>query len=218
MITRSGVVVSCQIWSETHVSGGSASRTSYIGPAGGHVTSPDVSITSTTAEKLQVFIREDDGREFDQRFVNPGVGLREGHRVSIVYVPDENGQPLALVNHTTGKSRIYDNRVGALLGRPPSPLLLRLVTPAYMIALLPLHILTYYLGFTGHMDHLQGMMGPMGGFVEWVLWNVLLIAGMWVLPLFGGKTPKGLREAVVEALRRRVDGLLADSRPPAATA
>lgn len=218
MSSRTGVVLECRVWSETHVSGGSAEQTSHVGPQGGHVTTPGVRITSSTQEKMQLFIRDDEGREFDRRFNNAGLAVREGHRVSIVFVPDEDGQAMALVNHTTGKSRVYDNRISDLVGSPPAPPLLRLVGFIYMLALLPLHILTYVLGFNGQFDHFDGVFGRMGGFVEWLFWNLVLIGGMPALSLLAPKVRPGLREDVAAALKARVDELMRSEAASASAA
>lgn len=197
-VTRTGTVVSCQIWSETRVQGGSQGGSSYVGPQGGHVSTPAVTISSTTAEKLLLFIQQDDGTEFDQRFVNPGVGLREGNRVSIVYVPDANGEPMALINHATGKSRVYENRVNGLLGMPPSNPVLSMIGFLYMLALLPVFVFLIYWSLTGHLS-----------FLGWLGCNALLIAGMPILSLLGPKRPKGLGIDVIQALHRRVADALA---------
>lgn len=213
-VTKGGVIVSCRAWSETHVSGGSAQKTSHLGPQGGSVTMPGVSITSTTSDKIHLFIRQEDGREFDQTFVNAGVGVREGHRVSIIYVPDEDGEPLALVNHDTGKSRIYEGRVPRLLRAPSAPLIARL-TQIYMIALLPLHLLTYYWGFTGKLNHLEPVFGRAGGFFEWMLLNAVLIGVLFLLPMLAPGVASGLKAEVVAAIKRKVDESLAVRPPPA---
>lgn len=217
-VTKTGVIVSCREWSETQVHGGSAQKTSHIGPEGGSVTLPGVSISSTTRDRLHIFVRPDDGPEFDQTFVNPGVGVREGHTVSIVYVPNESGEPVALVNHDTAKSRIYEGRVQGLLGAPPAPAIIRLLGGAYMLALIPLHIATYWLAFTGKLNHLDGALGRgLGGLVEWALLNGLLIGFIVVLGLLRPGIPAGLREGVIGRIRSQVDTLLAARPAGAAT-
>ena len=207
-VTRTGVVVKVREWSETHVSGGSAKQTTHIGPEGGTVTTPGVSVTSRVHDRLHVFVREDGGREFDQTFINPGVGLREGHRISILYVPDEHGEPLALINHDTDKSRIYEGRVSRLLSPPPAPLN-KLIMKIYMLALIPLHIATYWWGFTGKLNHLDGIFGRPGAFFEWTLLNAFLFALTFIIPMFAPGVKSGLKEAVIARIKGEVDTLVA---------
>lgn len=195
-------------WSETHVSGGSVRQTSHVGPQGGTITTPSVNITSRVHDRLHVFVRDELGREFDQTFINPGVGVREGHRISIVYVPDENGEPLALVNHDTGKSSVYEGRVKGLLGAPPAPVIAKFMQ-VYMLALLPLHMATYWLGFTGKLNHLESVFGRGGGFIEWILVNLILIGVMFAAPMFAPGVAPGLKDAVIDRVRAEVAALLA---------
>jgi hypothetical protein len=217
-VTKTGVIVRCREWSETEVHGGSAQQTSHIGPEGGSVTMPGVSISSTVRNRLHIFVRPDDGPEFDQTFVNPGVGVREGHTVSIVYVPDESGEPVALVNHDTAKSRVFEGRVKGLIAAPPAPAILRLLTGAYMLALIPLHIATYWLAFTGKLNHLDGVLGRGGGaVVEWILLNGLLIGIIALLPKLAPGVAAGLREEVIARIRRETEALIAVRPATAAT-
>ena len=206
-VDRTGVVVRAREWSETHVSGGSANQTTHIGSEGGTITTPGVTVTSRVHDRLHVFVLEDGGREFDQTFINPGIGVREGHRISIIYVPDENGEPLALVNHDTGKSRVYEGRVAALLSTPAAPLN-KAIMKTYMLALLPLHIATYWLGFTGKLNHLDGIFGRPGAFFEWALLNAMLFALTFIIPMFGPGVKSGLKEEVIARVRSQAEMLL----------
>lgn len=203
--TLTGTVVGCQTWSETRIHGGAASQSSYVGPQGGHVSTPAITVSSTTTEELQLFIRRDDGREFELRFVDAGVGFREGNRISIVYVPEIGGEPMALVNHDTGKSRIYENRVSPFLGlEEPYPIMGPIVgriTAVYMLILLPALIYVIYLGLSEEID----------GSSFWTYLGLLLGAmpTLFILgAIFGGKVPNGLREGVIETLERRVNEAL----------
>jgi len=210
LVARTGVVVRTREWSETHVSGGSAKQTNYIGPEGGSITTPGVTVTSRVHDRLHVFVRDDGGHEFDQTFINPGVGVREGHRISIIYVPDENGEPLALANHDTGKSRIYEGRVAALLSPPAAPLN-KAIMKAYMLAPLPLHIATYWLGFSGKLNHLDGIFGRPGAFFEWALLNALLFALTFLIPMLAPGVKSGLKDEVVARVRSQADMLLSSA-------
>lgn len=119
---RSGTVVGSQQWTETSFS----STTSTSGGGGhihngsGYVSAPQSSTTvrSRAIEFLRVFVREDDGTEFEATFSELGFGVRDGHRVSVVFAafPDDSGaldpRPMALVNHSTRKHKMLWGRVG----------------------------------------------------------------------------------------------------------
>ena len=202
--TLTGTVVGCKMWSETRVHGGAKAQTTYVPAGGGHVSTPEVTVSSTTTEKLHVFIRRDDGREFDQRFVHAGVGLREGNRVSIVYVPAIGGEPMALANHDTGKSRIYENRIPGLTtttyASAGAKTLHQLVRLANLIAFVAL----VYLAVTGALTGTEILIGV----------GAVLLAGVVVIAL-GPKVPSGLRDRIKAALQARVDAALAADRPAA---
>lgn len=123
--TRSGTVAGNQNWSETSFS--STTVTSggggYLHQGSGYVAAPGshTTTTSRTSEQLRLFVRGDDEREFEARFSDPGFGVRDGHRVTIVYAgtqATQAGHPMALVNHSTGKSKVFTQRAEWLLKRP----------------------------------------------------------------------------------------------------
>lgn len=128
LINRTGTVVGVQAWSETHVQGTSSGGGGYVGPQGGHVSAPKVSISSSVSDKLHLFVQEEDGSEFDVRLTDAGVGVREGHQLTFIYggtdaetsseVMGRAGRILALVNGNTKQSRIYDNRIKDLVRAP----------------------------------------------------------------------------------------------------
>ena len=92
VFTRSGQVVDCQTSHRTHVSGG-----------GDH---HGVRINSSTTEQLRLFLREADGGEVEVQFDSPGLGVRQGNRVSVVYAghrQTRSGYPVGMVNHDTGR-------------------------------------------------------------------------------------------------------------------
>lgn len=123
--TRSGTVAGNQNWSETSFS--STTVTSggggYLHQGSGYVAAPSSHTTtsSRTSEQLRLFVRSDDEREFEARFSDPGFGVRDGHRVTIVYAGTQAaraGHPMALVNHSTGRSKVFAQRAEWLLKRP----------------------------------------------------------------------------------------------------
>ena len=205
IVTRSGTVVGNQTWSQTHVQGQSSGGSQYIGPQGGHVEAPKVSISSTTSERVRLFVREDAGQEFDVDFVNPGVGVREGNRVSILYLGNKSENPVeivsndyrigALVNHSTGKSNVYANRIRGIAAAPVSAVS-QILGGTLMLAALPLFIASIYYGFKWEV-----------GFVQWVLfWVAYLGVAMVFAWLFGPKNG-ALNDQAIEAVRQRVGAL-----------
>lgn len=199
--TLTGTVIAAKVWSETRVHGGAKAGSTYVPAGGGHVSTPEVTVSSTTTEKLHLFIRRDDGREFDQRFVHAGVGLREGNRVSIVYVPEIGGEPMALVNHDTGKSRIYENRIPGLTTTTYSSPAKKAVQRPLVFANLIGFLLLAYFGFTGELSG-----------SELLTYFGVLLAGMFLAFLLGPKVPEGLRDRIKAAIQQRVDAALAADR------
>lgn len=117
MFTKIGTIVGSQNWSETsfHSTTTTSGGGGYVHRGSGFVSPGSTSTTtsSSTAEQLRLFVREDDGDEFEAKFSEPGFGVREGHRVTIVYAGDQasrSGYPMALVNHSTGQSKVFTQR------------------------------------------------------------------------------------------------------------
>lgn len=112
--TRSGEVVGSQNWSETKLHGTSSGGSGYVGPQGGHVAAPSVSVYSTTKEQLRLFIRGEDGKEFDIQMHNLPFGVREGHRVAIVYAKNVAGTSwtgVGFANRSTERHVAFDGLV-----------------------------------------------------------------------------------------------------------
>lgn len=196
--TLTGTVIAAKVWSETRVHGGAKAESTYVPAGGGHVSTPEVTISSTTTEKLHLFIKRDDGREFDQRFVHAGLGLREGNRVSIVYVPKIGGEPMALVNHDTSKSRIYENRIPGLTTTTYSSAGKKVASTIVSWAILAGFLALAYFGFSGELSG-----------SELLSYSGILIAG-WILAiLLGPKVPEGLRDRIKATIQQRVDAALA---------
>jgi hypothetical protein len=95
MITT-GEVLKVQLTSETHM-----------------LKAPSTTgAQSRIVNKMRVFLRDNgDGKEKDFTFVNSSVGVREGHRVSIVRAQVRHAKSpilLMLVNHSTGQREDSD--------------------------------------------------------------------------------------------------------------
>ena len=207
-VTRTGVVLENQLLSQTHVRGHSSGESQYIGPDGGHIRPQQISISSSTSEKAHLFIRGDDGREFDVSFVNAGVAAREGNRVSLVYcgTQAESAEQItaddhwisAFINHSTGKSRIYEARVRPLAKPTPSaPWIVRMVGPVLVVAGLPVFAASVYYGFKWEV-----------GFLNWVLFWCLYFGLMLLFGWLGSVGSGALANEILAALRQRVDELL----------
>ena len=89
----------------------------------GHIapTRSSTTTSSSTTEQLRLFVQEDGtDSEFEAMFSDPGFGVRDGHRVAIVYAGDQASQagyPMALVNHSTGNQRVFKERAGWIVSR-----------------------------------------------------------------------------------------------------
>lgn len=99
-----GDVVGQQKWSETkiHASGGGG----YVSQQGGYVRPPQVS--STSHEKHEFWIREEDGKEIAIKFTDANFPVREGQKVWIAWGNNsrnnDNGSYLFGYNSASGDS------------------------------------------------------------------------------------------------------------------
>jgi hypothetical protein len=125
VFAKTGKVVGNQNWAETSISSSTTTSgggghvhmgTGYIAPISSSTTT-----SSTSTEQLRLFVQDDDGgEEFEARFSNPGFGVREGHRVTIVYagnLSSQAGYPMTLVNHSTGNERVFKNQADLIVNR-----------------------------------------------------------------------------------------------------
>lgn len=118
VFAKSGTVVgqqqSVSINTTTTTSGGGG----YLHQGSGHIHAPTTTVSTSSTEKLRVFFREDNGKEVEAEFSDTPFGVREGHRVSVVYAGPlalKSGYPVALVNHSTGNDKIFPQVVDRLL-------------------------------------------------------------------------------------------------------
>lgn len=118
IFTKSGEVVGHNSWSETHVSGHSSGGGGYIQDGAGHVSSPTITVSSKINEKQRIFLKLTDKSEIEIEEINLGFGVRDGHRITAIYVGNkesESGYPMAIINHSTGKEKIFYNRASWLV-------------------------------------------------------------------------------------------------------
>jgi len=90
-----GDVADVQLTSETHIAGGRAGKGAQA-----------VDVRSRVVNRTRVFLKTTDGRERDFSFANTTVGVREGHRISVVLAKGPGmkaAQAVLLHNHTTGQ-------------------------------------------------------------------------------------------------------------------
>lgn len=116
---KRGMVVSVQNWTEQSVQ----SHTTYHQSTGPYVpTRRETTYSTSESEKLRLFIKRNDGSEFDVKFHDPGIGVREGHDVTIIFASNkasDSGYPVAIVDHTTGKHEAFGDQIDWLLEKPP---------------------------------------------------------------------------------------------------
>jgi len=119
---RSGFVAALQHWVETNTTVTTTGGSGTVVNGTGNISGPSTTTHTSSTEMVRIFVREDDGGEFEASLPDLGFGVREGHRVSIVHAGDQasrRGYPIAVVNHTTGKSKVLASRVSWL---SPAPL------------------------------------------------------------------------------------------------
>lgn len=120
IFTIAGTVLDVQLTSETEVYSSSSGGGGYIGPNGGHVHAPNVSVSSTTHQRAHIFLRKNNGQETDIDIRNPKIGIRTGNKLSVIYAGPksaERGYMVALYNHDTCNQAIYDSGIERNLKR-----------------------------------------------------------------------------------------------------
>lgn len=141
---RTGTVLDSQTSQRTHIN----ARTTTRSDGGtGHVHN-DTVVSSSASELTRFFVQEDGGREFEASATNAGFGFRTGHRVSVLYVgtrQNDDPNPVGVINHTTGASRIFENDVKRQISEPTN----------------------------GFAALLVGIMIIVGPFIVWNLWGAV---------------------------------------------
>lgn len=118
VFTRTGKVVGHDVWSETHVTGQSTGGGGYLHNGSGHISSPSLRLSSQIKENQRIFIRKEDGIEFELQEQNLGFGVRENHTVSVIYAGDsvsKIGYPVVVINHSTNSEKIFHERASSLV-------------------------------------------------------------------------------------------------------
>lgn len=120
--TQTGVVAGAQTWASTEIS--SSGGGGYVGSAGGYVSAPKV--TSTTTEHKQVFVRVADGAEIPLRLDDVDFAAREGHEVTLLkaVIGRSDGKLIAIRNHTTRQSVVLEGALAKLFRSNLVPALL----------------------------------------------------------------------------------------------
>lgn len=121
VVIRTGVVTGSQNWSAPRIDARTTNRTDMVTGQ----THSQTSVSSSASEELRLFIRGEDGIEFEGRATNLGFGVRDGHQVSMVYVGAKGGDhpaPVGFINHTTGNRRLFDRDVKRQIGGPTNAL------------------------------------------------------------------------------------------------
>ena len=118
---RTGTVLDSQTSQRAHINATTSTRSDGTT---GHVYH-DTQISSGASERVRVFVQEDGGREFEANATDAGFGFRQDHRVSVLYVgvqSNDDPEPVGIINHSTGASRIFENDVKRQVSQPTSGL------------------------------------------------------------------------------------------------
>ncbi|MBJ7499536.1 MAG: hypothetical protein JHC57_07265 [Sphingopyxis sp.] len=194
VFAKTGTVVGQQqstvINTTTTTSGGGG----YLHQGTGHVQAPTTTVSTSSSEKLRIFFRDDNGKEIEAEFSDTPFGVREEHRVSVVYAGPaalKSGYPVALVNHSTGNDKIFLQVVDLLLPKLSGCLALGLIlgTP---IGFLILGALIFEGGMAGFF-----ILGMIAGFVP------------VIMKLSRRKT---LMNAVVDRIKAKVADVIAEEK------
>ncbi len=114
----SGEVVGNASLSRTSVSTHTSTQT------GGYQPSTTTRVSLHSSEQLRIFVRQENGKEFEASFDEPGFGVREGHKVSVVFAGDKSvGYPAGLVNHSTDNSKAFQDVVAETVVQKPNQLI-----------------------------------------------------------------------------------------------
>ena len=102
LFARTGRVIDVQRHTRTHVT--TTTDNGYVHPDSYQSRAPSTTTTVSTTDHLALFVRADDGRELQERFVDLPIAIRSGNRVAIVYGGDTRsrlGVAVAVVNMDT---------------------------------------------------------------------------------------------------------------------
>lgn len=117
---RTGTVVDQQSRVETTIRTTTTGGSTLLADGVGTRSAPTTSIASSSTEIIRLFLRDDQGAEFDAEIENPGFGIRPGHVVTILYAGNRRQQKyhaMAVANRTTNQRAVLQNRIEWLLIR-----------------------------------------------------------------------------------------------------
>ena len=118
VFVKTGTVVGQQQSTVINTTATTSGGGGYLHQGTGHVHAPTTTVSTSSSEKLRIFFREDNGKEIEAEFSDTPFGVREGHRVSVVYegpMALKSGYPVALINHSTGNEKIFLRVVDRLI-------------------------------------------------------------------------------------------------------
>lgn len=102
--TRSGIVRDVQVFSETHLTGGSSGGGGYLHQGSGHVASPQVRVSSEVVTTQRIFLEDNDGEWTCS--VGKDFAVRPGHHIKVWFLATRRGgmQVIRVLNAVTGKN------------------------------------------------------------------------------------------------------------------
>ena len=94
---KTATIAGASNWSETRVRGSSSGGGGYIGPYGGTISAPSVSISSTVTSKHQFFLVSDDGQEIPVTLSNASLATRDGQVADAISVHGEGVSNIVVI-------------------------------------------------------------------------------------------------------------------------
>lgn len=184
--TKTGVVLDSRSSSTTHVHGG------------GGQNNTAVRISSSTTNHLHLFVRQDNGNEFDTRFDDLDVAVRTGHRVSVVYAglkSSKKGYSTGLVVHDTDRSGTCRNTANSLVKRFNS------LIGAAMVIFIPFIIAP----ILGNQDN-------------WGYYWLFCVIGISIFLFTKRKHSDSVRDAIVNGAQAEIDKAIEQEKSRASAA
>ena len=142
------------------------------------VVAPSATVSHTSTDVMQLFIKQGNGKEFDMEFHDSKVAVRRGNDVAVVFAGDADnkqgwGWAVALVNRSTGKWMMLPRQIEKLVDKPSTAL-------GVLLTLVGIPVLTI-LGWL-----VAGIVGWGGSKVGGVLGDIaggIAVIGMFVAPI-----------------------------------
>lgn len=136
------VVTAAQIWSETHINTTVKGGGGFLSRGTGRIDPVNVTVSSSSNEVLRLFLKDDDGLESELKLHDPGIGIGEGHKISVIYAGDQQSQRgyhMGVVNHNTRRYAVYEDRADLLL-----------FPVSFRTALIVIIAIPFFMGLFGH--------------------------------------------------------------------